>query len=107
MTINTGPIKSILQGVGDLLGMLIPILITIALIVFFWGLIQFFYGGGKDTSKGRKVMMAGIIGLFVMISIWGIIVLVQEALGVDKNAKPQVPQIPTSTVDTRTGTGAF
>ncbi|OGC80790.1 hypothetical protein A2943_02835 [Candidatus Adlerbacteria bacterium RIFCSPLOWO2_01_FULL_51_16] len=92
--INIEPLKSILKGAGDLLNMIIPILIAAAVIVFFWGLVNYVRGGGKDTAKGRKIMVSGLIALFVMVSVWGIVRLMQTALSVDPNAQTNVPQIP-------------
>lgn len=92
--LNIEPLKNILKGAGDLLNLLIPILIALAVVVFFWGLVKYVYGGGKDTSKGRQIMLSGLVALFVMISVWGLVRLMQTALGVDQNAQTNVPQIP-------------
>ena len=73
----------------------IPLLVGIALLVFFWGLIKFIFAQGSETAKadGKKVMIWGLIALFVMISVWGIVRFMQTALlsGADFSA----PTIPT------------
>ncbi len=92
---NLSNIQQLVQSIGNIVAILIPILIAIALIAFFWGLIKYIWGGGKDTAKGKSIMIAGIISLFVMVSIYGIIAFAQNALlggtpGQNINA-PRVP----------------
>ena len=77
---DLGPIARLVNSVGAIVALLIPILIAIALVVFFWGLIKYIWGGGKDTAKGKNIMIAGIISLFVMIAIYGIINFAENAL---------------------------
>ena len=83
---NLIPLKNFARNLGDLFNILIPVLIALALVVFFFGLVRYIWGGGKDSTAGRKIMFAGLIALFIMVSIWGIIRLAQNALGVDSNA---------------------
>ena len=88
-----------LGGLGNLLGeakMLvrfsIPLLVGIALLIFFWGLVKFIFAQGSETAKadGKKVMLWGLIALFVMVSVWGIVRFMQDALlnGVNFDAPP-------------------
>ncbi|MSR71011.1 hypothetical protein EXS62_03150 [Candidatus Kaiserbacteria bacterium] len=74
------PLKQFVQSLGEIVNMLIPILIAVALIVFFWGLIQYIRQSGKGHEAGKKIMIAGLVSLFVMVSVWGIIRLAQTAL---------------------------
>ena len=61
----------------------IPILISISVIVFVWGVFRYVLAEGEDKKKGRDVMMYGIIGLFVMVSVWGLVALVYNTFGLD------------------------
>lgn len=87
-------INDIVTGIGVIVANLIPILIAIALIVFFWGLVKYVWGGGKDTAKGKSIMIAGLISLFVMVSIYGIIIYAQIALNVPTNTTITIPRFP-------------
>lgn len=53
----------------------IPLLASIAIIIFFWGVIRYIAssGGAKEHVEGRRLLLWGIIALFVLFSIWGII----------------------------------
>ncbi|OGC86499.1 hypothetical protein A2949_02625 [Candidatus Adlerbacteria bacterium RIFCSPLOWO2_01_FULL_54_21b] len=80
---------------GDVANRLIPLLIAVALVVFFWGLVLYIWGGGGEKApKAKDVMVAGLLGLFVMVSVWGIIRIAQNTFGVNNNQIPNIPQVP-------------
>ncbi len=89
------PIKNLIVAVGGILNMLIPVLIAAALVVFFYGLVQ--YIRNPEISEGKNVMIAGILSLFIMVSVWGLVNLAQNALGVNGSGSVQIPQVPTAT----------
>jgi len=67
------------------INLLIGIVAALALIYFFWGLAKFIlHAGGDDEARvaGKQVMLWGIIALFVMVSIWGIVNFLGRAFGV-------------------------
>ena len=81
---NLDNVKNLVGAFGDIVDSLIPILIALALVVFFWGLVKYVWSGGGEEAKktGKSIMIAGLVSLFVMVSVWGIITLAQNALGV-------------------------
>ena len=55
---------------------LVPVLFAIAFIVFLWGAFNaFIIGATNDTAKekGKNLMLWGLIGFFVMVSVWGLV----------------------------------
>jgi len=73
------------------LNALIGLFITLAIVVFFWGLIKYLWDMGEDKSEGLKIMMYGVIAIFVMVSIWGIIRLLQNTFSVT-STDPIIPK---------------
>ena len=54
----------------------VPVIFAIAFIVFVWGAFQTFIIGAGDTDvkeKGKNLMLWGLIGFFVMVSVWGLV----------------------------------
>jgi len=88
------PLQTLIASIGRLVASLVPILITLTLIIFFWGLFKYVRDSGKGHDAGKKIMVAGLGSLFVMVSIWGIINLAQGALNVNPNAPVQSPGVP-------------
>ena len=64
------------------LNALIGLFITLAIVVFFWGLIRYLVSVGEEKSEGLQIMFYGVIAIFVMVSIWGIIRLLQSTFKV-------------------------
>ena len=59
-----------------LLRLAIPVIASLALMVFFFGLVKFIArvsGDEKAVSEGKNLMIWGLIGIFVMVSVWGIL----------------------------------
>mgnify|MGYP001563865871 FL=1 len=82
----------------DLVTTAIPVVAGLALVVFFWGLAKFILKAGdeKGREEGKQVMKWGIVALFVLVSIWGIIFfLTNDILGLPT---PGVPRLPTGAV---------
>ena len=61
---QTQTLGGILGVIKGLLDNLIPIIITIAVIYFFWGVVTFVMAAGDEDKQkqGRSIMIYGIIG---------------------------------------------
>lgn len=73
---------------------LVPLIFTLAFIVFLWGVFQYFIAGGADEEKrekGKKFVAYGLVGFFVMISVWGLVNLLVSTFGFNK-ATPSLPR---------------
>lgn len=62
------------------------ILIIAGVVVYFFGISTNLFKAGEESSQNLKTqLMWGLIVLFVMVSIWGILKLLQETLFVTGN----------------------
>lgn len=72
---------------------IVPLIFAIALLTFVWGVYEYFIAGGADEEKrkqGRNFIMYGLIGFFVMISVWGLVNLLLGTFALDNN-RPTLP----------------
>lgn len=68
-----------LTPITNILNTIIPLLMVIATIVFLWGVIQYVISADEEKRKqGRSLMIYGIIGLFVMVAVWGIVAVLES-----------------------------
>ena len=76
-------IQGFIGALGELIRYSLTLVVGIALIVFFWGMAKYiFQSGNKDNhEEGRNLMVWGIITLFVMASVWGIVYFFQRSFG--------------------------
>jgi Type IV secretion system pilin len=102
MLAHAQTIQAILTKVSDIMGLLIPMALAAALIAFFWGLTKFLMGGGEDRKEGTNIMINGVLALFVMVSIWGIVALLQRTLGISS-----VTRVPAPSICGQAGCGTF
>jgi hypothetical protein len=76
--------KSLTSAFGQLVNSALPILVGLALLAFFWGLVKFIFSAGdaEKAKEGKSIMIYGIIALVVMVSVWGIVNFIASDLGV-------------------------
>lgn len=88
-------LQSILGTVGDLIGTATPIVVALALVYFFWGLASFILASSKDEERKKaiSIMTYGIIALFVMLSVWGIINVLQSTFGITSGGDIRPPKV--------------
>ena len=87
---NLSNILNLVGSVGQIVQYIIPILVGCAIAFFFYGLIG--YIRHPDLKEGKNTMIAGIVSLFIMVSLWGIITFAQVALlGNGSNGGTLVP----------------
>ena len=89
-------LQGVIADIGGIIAAIIPILVALALLFFFWGLAIFILNAGNEQrrTEGRGIMIWGIIALFVMLSVWGLVVLLQTTFGVGGVILPPLPQVP-------------
>lgn len=70
---------------------------TAAMAAFFYGIVQYIWGvrdGKPDkVTAGNKFMVSGLIALFVMFSVWGIIIYTQKIFGIQGQSTILIPDV--------------
>jgi len=74
------------------------VLSGLALVFFLYGLVLFLIHRNSQTSsekleQDKKNIMWGLVALFVLVTLWGIIALAQSILGVDGDNNIKIPKI--------------
>ncbi|NTV44805.1 MAG: hypothetical protein HGA67_03880 [Candidatus Yonathbacteria bacterium] len=83
-------ILGVFKGVLDLL---IPIVITLAVVIFFFGLALYLVKADDDKEKGRNIMIYGIITLFVMVAVWGLVEVLANTFDVNIGGTEELPTV--------------
>jgi hypothetical protein len=75
--------------ISGLLKPIIPLMVGLAVAVFIYGvLVLMFSEGGEKKEDGKKYMVWGIIGIFVMVSVWGLVHILITTFGLDTSVQP-------------------
>lgn len=81
---------------------LVPVLFAVAFIVFLWGAFKTFILGANSEEvkeQGKNLMLWGLIGFFVMVSIWGLVNLLTNTVSFGNNNGPST--LPSTGVQVR------
>ena len=83
------------QG-GQIIAKVIPIVFALAIIYFFWGIVQYIRGAGDPAkaSEGKSIMIYGVIAIAVMVSLYGLVTWLQDTLGINTTATIILPIVP-------------
>lgn len=82
---------------------LIPLAFALCLFYFFWGVVKYIKTGAgseRAAEEGKRIMIWGIVGLFVAFSIWGIISFIKVELNipdVENIERPPIENVSTNT----------
>lgn len=90
-------IRDIIIHTQTLVGSLIPLFIGLALVYFIYGLAEYIGVSGQEAKKeeGRTRMVWGTIGLFVIVSVWGLVALLQATIFTSSGTSLTEPPAPT------------
>lgn len=84
---GTNALFKLLALAQTIVSRLVPFLIGVAVLAFFWFLIIFIWKG-QDSPEEQKKSLAGmgysILAIFVMVSIWGIIGFFGSIFGISQ-----------------------
>ncbi|OGZ11567.1 MAG: hypothetical protein A3D67_00175 [Candidatus Lloydbacteria bacterium RIFCSPHIGHO2_02_FULL_51_22] len=68
-----------------ILNPLITLLFALALVMFLWGMFQFLWMEDSDKAheQGKNHMLWGLLGMFIMFSVFAIMRLIAGTIGAD------------------------
>jgi hypothetical protein len=94
--VTPGTIQAIICKIGSILNIIIPILIVLGVVFFVYGVVTYVVGSDEEAKKkGRDRMIYGIIGLVVIVSMWGRVGVVTKTFGLDANSTTiNLPTLP-------------
>lgn len=87
------PLEALIARFGLIVDSLIGVVASLALLVFFWGIVKYIASADDEKSKdsGKRLMIGGVIGLFVMFSVFGLIRFIREAFDINNNSDLNPP----------------
>ncbi len=84
-----------------IVGAIIPLIFALAFLFFLWGVFKFMMASDpKSKQESQKLIWWGLVGLFVMVSVWGIIQILGNILGIEST----VPMLQTDYLSTQNAT---
>lgn len=90
-------IQKLLGTARGILDGLIPFIIGLTVLGILWGIFNYVVHGAEEEKRaeGKKFMLYGIICLFIMLSIWGFVNILDRTFSLDNTIKTQkIPVVP-------------
>jgi len=89
-------LSGLLSVITTLIRTATPVVIGLAMLFFLYGLMKFVLAAGNEEAKdtGKRIMIWGIISLFVMVSVWGLVQLLNQETGVGAGGSVTLPVTP-------------
>lgn len=84
--------KQLVGVIVDYISQVTILLMAVALMVFFFGIARYILAKGDKESleEGKRTIGYGIIALFVLASLWGILAFLGDTVGIDLRDGPTV-----------------
>jgi len=75
--------SDVINGIIGTLNIVVFIIIALGLISFLYGIVLYIFRSGDETKRkeGVQFMFYGIIGLFVMVSVWALVAILSGTIG--------------------------
>lgn len=77
-------LTQLVVDIANIINMIIPIMIALAIIFFIWAVIKYVISSDEESkSKARSQIIYGLIGIFVIVAMWGIVNFLKSNLGIE------------------------
>lgn len=88
-----GGLWNLFYIVMGILDKVVILLISLAVIFFLYGIVKFIKSADEEEGRknGKNIMLYGVIGLFVMVSVWGIVNILINTFELDTFPFVDVP----------------
>lgn len=73
----------------------VKVVFALGLLMFLWGIVEFLWAlkDGKVDETGKQHMLWGMVGMLIMVSVYGIIALIMNTFGIDFGTATDVSRI--------------
>ena len=90
---DSGFLNDMLETLNGIITSLVPIVLGAAVLFFLWGVFKYVAAGDDEEQRksGRQLMINGIIAIFVMVSLWGLVNMLDNFFGLDDTQQTAPP----------------
>jgi fumarate reductase subunit D len=94
-------LSDVFTFINNLLNTLLPLIIAAAVVYFVYGIARYVMAGDEAAKEAAKdKIIYGVIGLFVMVSVWGLVNILTNTFfggsvtnGAPSNVNDQIPDV--------------
>lgn len=92
---NVTDANSLVDKINSILNAVIPILISFAVVYIIYAVVRYVIASTDEgREKGKSAIGYGILGLFIILSIWGLVNILVRTFGLNTNVPTdQIPGV--------------
>ncbi len=77
-------VYTIVAHLKQIMDSIIPLLMMLAFAAFLWGVVKYIYAAGDEEKRkeAKGIIFYGILGMFVLVAFWGIILIVTSTFDI-------------------------
>ncbi|MEK7128334.1 MAG: pilin [Patescibacteria group bacterium] len=92
--VSGGNIAYLICTFQAILRWIIPVVVVLGLVYFVWGVASYVIGNDEEAKKkGRDRMIYGIIGLAVIVALWGLVNILIGTFNLRGNERRSIPTV--------------
>ncbi len=98
--------SGLIGRLNEVLNTIVPFIVGLAVFVIFWGIFTYLTEAADEEKRAeaKKFILWGIIGVFMMLSVWGFVNILVNTFSLAKNISPdQIPKVPQITAPVAPG----
>jgi hypothetical protein len=79
-------ISGVIRRLQDIINLIIPFIVGLAVLVIIWGVFGYVTSAGDEEKRGeaKQFILWGVIGVFIMVSVWGLVNILVNSFGVGR-----------------------
>lgn len=78
----------------QLLNSIIPVLVSLGVVYFVWGVVKYVIADGEEAKKkGKDIMIYGVIGFTVIVGLWGFVNILVNTFGLSGSVAPSLSTV--------------
>ena len=78
-------ISGVINRLQNVINLIIPFLVGLAVLVIIYGVFGFISNAADEEARAsaKQFIIWGIIGVFIMLSVWGLVTILKNSFGTD------------------------
>ena len=100
LTFAAGPscpasgIGKLICQIQNILNSIIPVLVSLGVVYFIWGVVKYVIADGEEAKKkGKDIMIYGVIGFTVIVGLWGFVNILVNTFGLSGTVAPSLSPV--------------
>lgn len=87
-SVNVTSLNTAANAIITILNIVFPVLLAIAVFIIVWGIFKFILNAGDEEARktGRGFILWGVVGVFLMLSVWGLVNILQNTISLNNQA---------------------